>query len=63
MAGASEEREKQLAEAEKGETDGAVRVHAGQGADKAARARVHRAVQETFPFIKVMNGFLSCFFE
>ncbi|CAM9172048.1 unnamed protein product [Ectocarpus fasciculatus] len=60
-AGASEAREQQLAEAEKGEkgateTDGAVRVHVhaghGQGADKAARARVHRAVQETFPFIK-----------
>ncbi|CBN73915.1 conserved unknown protein [Ectocarpus siliculosus] len=52
--GASEAREQQLAEAEKGETDGAVLVwvHAGQGADKAARARVHRAVQETFPFIK-----------
>ncbi|CAM9613535.1 unnamed protein product, partial [Ectocarpus sp. 12 AP-2014] len=51
-AGASEAREQQLAEAEKGETDGPVRVHAGQGADKAARVRVHRAVQETFPFIK-----------
>ncbi|CAB1097592.1 unnamed protein product [Ectocarpus sp. CCAP 1310/34] len=55
-AGASEAREQQLAEAEKGETDGPVRVHAGQGADKAARARVHRAVQETFPFIKIQRG-------
>ncbi|CAM9503668.1 unnamed protein product [Ectocarpus sp. 4 AP-2014] len=51
-AGGFQAREQQLAEAKKGETDGAVRVHTGQGADKAARARVHRAVQETFPFIK-----------
>lgn len=35
------------------EGDGAVRVPAGNGADKAARARVHRAIQETFPFVKV----------
>lgn len=30
-----------------------VRIPAGCGADKEARARVHRAVQETFPFVKV----------
>eukprot|EP00904_Undaria_pinnatifida_P002812 jgi/Undpi1/12531/HiC_scaffold_6.g02200.m1 len=29
-----------------------VRIFAGRGADKEARSRVHRAVQETFPFIK-----------
>lgn len=33
--------------------DGVVRIPAG--ADKAARARVHRAVQETFPFVKVID--------
>ena len=31
-----------------------VRIFAGRGADKEARSRVHRAVQETFPFIKVI---------
>lgn len=31
----------------------AVRIPVGSGGDKAARALLHRAVQETFPFVKV----------
>ena len=42
-------------------TDDAVRIPAG--ADKAARARVHRAVQETFPFVKVTTSNPTCFLE
>lgn len=44
--------------------EGAVVIHAvrisGEGEDKASRARLHRAVQETFPFIKVRNVTVRC---
>ncbi|CAM9207029.1 unnamed protein product [Scytosiphon promiscuus] len=48
--GAQEREEGSAKNVEEG--DKAVRVLVGHGADKAARARVHRAVQETFPFVK-----------
>lgn len=41
--------------------DDVVRIPAGT--DKVARARVHRAVQETFPFIKVITSNPTCVVE